>query len=311
MRKGESVKERIIVFGAGEKLDSMIKNGQLDNYEIVAIVDSDTMKQKESRYGHDIKKPEEIHKLDYDKIIISSERHYDEIKAMLIDEFKIPLTRIGEKTWNKYMNELDYWKIQYQREGGFNNSHYKNLMLAIAEEENDDFWKNKVVADFGCGPRGSLSWTKTPAVKLGIDVLAGQYMKNFGDELSKHDMIYVVSDEKRIMIPDSYVDYLLTMNSLDHVDNMELMVSEILRILKPGGKLLASFNLNEPSTECEPQTLTEELLKEHLLKYFKIDSYRMAFRDNKHTYRNMLNNQLISESDNGKPVVLWVKGEKL
>lgn len=303
--------EKIILFGAGARLDHMMKINKLENYDIVAIVDNDVKKQNELFCGYIVKKPEDIHKLDYDRIIISSEKYFDEIKEMLVEGLNISSALIDTIKMDKYDSELDFWYTQYIKEGGFNNNHYRKLMLAIAEEENDDFWQGQVVADFGCGPRGSLAWTDTPAIKLGIDVLAVQYMKLFGDELNKHNMIYVVSDEKRIMIPDKYVDCLLTMNSLDHVADMGAMVSEILRILKPGGQLLASFNLNEPQTVCEPLTLTEELLNEYLLKYFKIISYRKAIKGKQGTYDNIINNRFVYESDNNQPMVLWVKGEKL
>lgn len=305
--------EKIILFGAGTRLDAMMEINKFEGYDIVAIVDSDEKKQNELCYGHIIQKPEDIHKLDYDRIIISSEKYFDEIKKMLVDDLNISSVLIGNITMDKYDFELSYWQNQYKKEGGrFNNTHYKALMLAIAEEENDDFWQGRVVADFGCGPRGSLAWTDTPAIKLGIDVLASRYMKLFGDELKTHNMVYVVSDEKRIMIPDNYVDCLLTMNSLDHVADMGAMVSEILRILKPGGQLLASFNLNEPPTVCEPLTLTEELLNEHFLKYFKIISYRKAFKDEKEISSiNLFKSQRVYEPDNNQPILLWVKGEKL
>ena len=83
-------------------------------------------------------------------------------------------------------------------------------------------------------------------------------------------MIYVQSSENVIPISTNYVDYLITINSLDHVYNLDLIAKELKRILKPNGILLAGFNLNEPETECEPQTLTIEKLKNELLNEFKI-----------------------------------------
>jgi hypothetical protein len=54
------------------------------------------------------------------------------------------------------------------------------------------------------------------------------------------------------------------MNSMDHVDKLDVMSKELLRILKPGGVLLGSFNLDEEPTPTEPLVLTEELLRENL-----------------------------------------------
>ena len=182
-------------------------------------------------------------------------------------------------------------------------------MLSIAQEKDDFFLENKVVADFGCGPRGSLKWMKSPAIKIGIDVLANQYIEEFGEELIQHDMIYVTSTEQYIPLPKESVDCLYTINSLDHVNNLEVMSKEILRILKPDGLLLASFNLNEPSTECEPLTLTEEKLTYYLLKNFEIETYRLARQGKQNIYENMESGHLVQDIA-GERAVLWVKAKK-
>ena len=45
-------------------------------------------------------------------------------------------------------------------------------MLAMAEEPTADFLAGKIVAAFGCGPRGSLVWAPNALLRIGIDVLA-------------------------------------------------------------------------------------------------------------------------------------------
>lgn len=177
---------------------------------------------------------------------------------------------------DKYEGEITFWKALYKKDGNtFKNEHYRNRMLSIAGEQNDAFWSNKVVVDFGCGPAGSLTWTKTPAVKIGIDVLAERYLRTFGEDIVKQDMIYVTSSEEKIPMPNEFADYLITINSLDHVDNLDVIIAELLRILKKGGVLLASFNINGLSTECEPQILTERRLNDKFLKYFQIKTYNL------------------------------------
>lgn len=110
-------------------------------------------------------------------------------------------------------------------------------------------------------------------MKIGIDVLSAEYLNEFGEEMISHNMIYVTSNENKIPIPSGFVDYVITINSLDHVMNLDEITRELLRILKPQGTLIASFNLNEPYVEHEPQTLTEEILQEKLLDNFDIESY--------------------------------------
>lgn len=270
--------EKVIIFGVGMKLAELRVRGALSDMEVIAYSDNDRKTWGTEIDGRPVIKPTDIVNYDYDAVYISTEQYFYEIKQQLIDECNIQQDKIKDFTVSKdkYEGEIAFWKALYQKLGNkFDNSGYEELMLTIAGEPDDSFWKDKVVVDFGCGPQGSLTWTKTPAVRIGVDVLADRYLWTFGEELIKHDMVYVTSSEKKIPIPDEFADYLITTNSLDHVDCLDDIVSELLRILKTNGVLLASFNINELSTECEPQTLTEKKLQDKLLKYFEIDSYKL------------------------------------
>ena len=56
----------------------------------------------------------------------------------------------------KHFFELAYWQERFLIEiGNLANDHYRKLMLGIAQEKDDSFLAGKIVADFGCGPRGS------------------------------------------------------------------------------------------------------------------------------------------------------------
>lgn len=306
--------ERVIIFGLGRRLERLKEEGCLSGMNIVAFCDNDTDKQGSLYDNIEVISPNKIEEYTYDSVYISSRLFENDIRQQLIKECAVPIDRIkcfyaqGEK----YNGEIGYWEKMFRLEGGkFLNYHYEQLMLSIAQEKNDDFLQGKIVADFGCGPRGSLAWTNRPSIKLGIDVLASRYLEAFGEELIKHNMIYVTSSEARIPIPDSFVDCLCTINSLDHVDNLEQMIGEILRIMKPGATILASFNLNEPSSKCEPQTLTEEIIKKKVLKYFNIESYRLAYRGEGDVYENLRNGNLIYKLEQDKCAILWIRGTKL
>ena len=65
----------------------------------------------------------------------------------------------------KYDSELAFWKSRYEIDTGkFQNAHFRTEMLAMAQVENDEFLRGKIVADFGCGPRGSLVWAESAAL---------------------------------------------------------------------------------------------------------------------------------------------------
>ncbi len=211
----------------------------------------------------------------------------------------------------KYIYELLYWKRGFKTYGEvLENERYEPIMLAMAEELNDSFLNGKIVADFGCGPRGSLCWAKSALLRIGIDVLADRYADNFKDVLISHNMIYLKSTEKIIPLPSNFVDVMYTLNAMDHVDDFPLMCKEILRVIKPGGIFIGSFNLGEPATLWEPQTLTINKIQYNLLKYLKIESYRISRQgpnDNEYVffYKGDLS---YKEGEKG---YLWVRGKKI
>lgn len=211
---------------------------------------------------------------------------------------------------NKYENELAYWQSRWQSENGsFKNAHFRKIMLAMAEEDNDSFVQDKIIADFGCGPRGSLAWAKSASVRIGIDVLADVYADHFPASILSHGMIYVKSTEKAIPIPSESIDVLFTLNAMDHVDNFEIICKEIVRIIKPGGDFIGSFNIEEPPTPCEPQMLTEEHIKSSLLGYMDILSYRIARQGPEgRTYCNFFDRNF--EYNTGDRGYLWVRAKK-
>ena len=204
--------------------------------------------------------------------------------------------------------ELKYWKSAYKKEGGsFSNSYYKTTMLAMAQRDDDKFMEGKIVADFGCGPRGSLCWAGSAKQRIGIDVLADAYTC-FGT--ASHNIDYVKSTEHTIPLPSSSVDVLFTMNAMDHTRNFQTMCNEVLRIIAKDGELIASFNIDESPNVCEPQTLTEEMVKRYLLDNFEIISYRKAARsdDGKSTYHHFYDE---TDKPISGPYFLWVRAKKI
>lgn len=304
--------KKIIVFGTGYQLERMINRNYFTAYDIVAFCDNDRNKWGREYAGKRIISPDDISRYNYENIVITTKLYEKEIREQLVKEYGILDDKIKSLCLreDKYEGELEYWQTVYRNEGNkFANEHYEELMLAIAQEKDDNFLENTIIVDFGCGPRGSLQWMKKPAVKIGVDVLTERYMEEFGETLIQHGMIYVTSTEQYIPLPNEIADCVCTINSLDHVNNLEQMSKEILRILKPQGILLASFNLNQPSTECEPQTLTEEKLKQYLLKYFEIDTYRLAYPGEKNVYENMEQGNLV-EKIADEEAILWIRARK-
>jgi SAM-dependent methyltransferase len=211
---------------------------------------------------------------------------------------------------DKYKKSLDFWHSRLRIDSGtFVNSHYQRLMLGMAGEDSDRFLAGRVVADFGCGPRGSLVWAGSAGLRIGIDVLADQYIDHFKSNLVNHGMIYLTSTETAIPLPSDYVDVMYTLNAIDHVDDFGLMCDEIVRTIKPGGEFIGSFNINEPPSVCEPQSLTEEIVKGQMLGRLEIQSYRLANRGPEgDMYAGFFDAGC--QYDAAQPGFLWVRGKK-
>lgn len=171
----------------------------------------------------------------------------------------------------KYPEEIMYWKNEWAA-GRFCNDYYEGTMLTLAHEPDGEFLRDKIVADFGCGPQGSLCWAKMARARIGIDVLADAYAQ-FG--IHDQDMIYVSSSERSIPLPSNYVDVMFTMNAMDHVSRFSTMAAEVVRVIAPGGLFIGAFNLGEPPTFSEPQRLAEDRVRK-MVQHFCVESTRSA-----------------------------------
>jgi SAM-dependent methyltransferase len=212
---------------------------------------------------------------------------------------------------SKEQTELGYWKKCFRQEGyTFQNDHYQRLLLAMAAETDDAFLRDKRIADFGCGPRGSLSWIDSTHTKIGIDLLATAYLQHFHAVMKKHDMIYVNATETLIPIPDAYLDIIFILNAFDHVADIKIMAAELRRILKQGGELIGSFNLNETKTKAEPHSLCETWLRKSFFAGYEISSWRISARPQSgYLYQPLLDDKLLPVDDD--PAILWVRARRL
>jgi SAM-dependent methyltransferase len=236
----------------------------------------------------------------------------DTLKAIIPESIQKAIRSIINLLIKKPESELSFWRSRFERDDGrFKNAHYEKLMLAMAEETTDDFLKGKIVADFGSGPRGSLVWARAAMLRIGIDVLVDRYVDEFTNSMISHDTLYLKSTEKVIPLPSNFVDIMFTLNAIDHVNKFSIMCNEIVRVLKPGGVFIGSFNLEEPPSPCEPQQLNEKVIKENLLDKLEIQSYRITEKGPKENiYAPFFSNGSLSYRS-GQEGFLWVKARKL
>ena len=116
------------------------------------------------------------------------------------------------------------------------------------------------ILDFGCGSKPYESLFKNAKNYVGVDLaVSGHDHKD-----SKIDYFY---DGKKLPFLDKHFDAVVCFEVLEHVFNLEEMLGEIKRVLKPEGKFLVSipFAWGEHETPYDFGRYTSHGI-EHLLK---------------------------------------------
>lgn len=144
--------------------------------------------------------------------------------------------------------ELLYWQLMKWKDPQLGNQHYEAFYTTYFGL-NKAFYAGKKIIDIGCGPRGSLEWANTAKERVGLDPLVSQYLKLGA---TKHQMTYCQANAEAIPYPDNHFDVVTSFNSLDHVDNLDKVIAEIIRVLTPNGLFLLISDIHDNPTICEP-----------------------------------------------------------
>jgi SAM-dependent methyltransferase len=175
------------------------------------------------------------------------------LKDLLVTVYKPfhPLfKRLGINTKGVY--EFLYWWFRKRREGGkLASGNYEQIYTEMLGVEKS-FYASKKILDVGCGPRGSLEWADEAAERIGLDPLVDRY-RELG--IDRHKMTYVNAPSERIPFGDGYFDVVLSLNSLDHVDNIDQTAHEICRVTGVGGYFFVMVEIHPHPTIAEPITL--------------------------------------------------------
>jgi SAM-dependent methyltransferase len=104
---------------------------------------------------------------------------------------------------------------------------YRNI-LSVAQKIKGN------VLDFGCGSKPYETLFTNADSYTGVDVvISGHDHKN-----SKVDFYY---DGKTLPFPDNHFDAVVSFEVFEHIFNTDEVISEIRRVLKPGGQLLITI----------------------------------------------------------------------
>lgn len=190
--------------------------------------------------------------------------------------------------------ELCYWKtVKLFSKDLTKNSHYKFFYtdnFSIPEE----FYKDKIILDIGCGPRGSLEWAEIAKERIGMDPLVDQYLKMGAKD---HKMSYVKAYVENIPFPDNYFDVICSFNSLDHVENMEQACLEIQRTLKAEGLFLLIVDIHTKPTLTEPQTMNWNFIRDYFPEFEILEEKHLERTETYRIYTNVRNSKAAKEND--------------
>ena len=100
------------------------------------------------------------------------------------------------------------------------------------------------VLDFGCGVGDIVQAARHRGLNaFGVEKFyGGSNIKDTGRErglLGK--TVFEIADDGRIPFDDAFFDLVVSNQVFEHVEDLETVLTEIARVLKPGGHLFCSF----------------------------------------------------------------------
>ena len=211
----------------------------------------------------------------------------------------------------KHTHELKFWAKKVKQEKTLRNaSYYDKFYINDLNVDPEDF-VGKNILDIGCGPRGSLEWADMANLRVGLDPLINEYYKLDGGTLY-HKMHYVRGYSEDMPFVDETFDFVFSINSLDHVDDLDDTVSEIKRVLKVGGICGIIVDTNHKPTPTEPITIDLNL-KDKFLDVFELIEERVLETAYKTGFRDNLDDPTFYDFDNDKvrPAILLLKFRKV
>ena len=167
----------------------------------------------------------------------------------------------------KMMGEIDFWHSLGFKEDYSHQSRYQNILKGCFNLDGD-FFTGKRVIDIGCGPMGSLNSLTSAKLRVGLDPLSEGYLQFLGDSTL---MSYVCGVAENVPAKDGSFDAVISLNSLDHVDDLEPVVKEITRITSVGGHFILFTEIHREPTNCEPIPMDWDICK-------KFSGFREVYR---------------------------------
>jgi SAM-dependent methyltransferase len=152
--------------------------------------------------------------------------------------------QVNARRWSEAQRlELQFWK-NWRTYAPYRNL---NLHEYWAREVgnfgcSEDLFQDQRVLDVGCGPHGLIHFIENATQRIRIDPLLLEY------EMPQRGPQSLVSIGERLPLGSASMDVAVCFNALDHMQQPELAMAEIGRVLRPGGTALFMVHTFPPWT---------------------------------------------------------------
>lgn len=137
--------------------------------------------------------------------------------------------------------------------------------------------KDQIVLDIACGTGyGAKLMSKEAKKVFGVDV-DGKTVEYAKENYSAVNITYKVGSATDIPLADRTVDVVVSYETIEHLDDYDKFLSEIKRVLKPGGRLLIS-------TPNEDEYLHENEFHLHEFRYVQLGKLIDKYFKHRHEY---------------------------
>jgi len=172
--------------------------------------------------------------------------------AVLFPVHRVLLRTAPSVAWRlAQLAERRHWRLELERTGylpgppndsGRSEIQRRNIDLYREAFGEPFIQRFERVLEVGCGPAGPIALMDASG-RVGLDPLLPF---GLGAELSQDGVMYVNGVAEALPLRGASVDAVVCVNVLDHLPSPEVAVSELARVLKPGGKLFLSCDVDPP-----------------------------------------------------------------
>lgn len=176
----------------------------------------------------------------------------------------------GVKDATELEAQIDEHRDTYEQIG--TNDRVKGRVAGLLAKHGVTTTAQSRILEIGCGPFESLH-DAVAGVKIGVDILASSYGRDLPFRRTASNIMEAYAE----LLPfrDRSFDVIVTRNSFDHLNDPELALYELNRVLKKDGLLILECYLDsDPYLTHEPFVLTDRFIDGCITGFFDIVTRR-------------------------------------